>query len=187
MLLRGCVVTTTAADPQPFVILRQDFDRVIASVGVEVGRLVRKRILAAKLILNFDEGARHVGPPRCAFSSLSRHAKYKASYIAVPPPGLRARTPRESASVLSVKSCVTSGVTSKPTTNARSYLGRTVWFRNSMADSCSNLKRSRTELLASTRSPTCSGRSVSLWKLRISAAGLLSSTTLKSLFFKFFT
>src|SRR5881398_2776170 len=61
MLLRGCVVTTTAADPQPFVILRQDFDRVIASVGVEVGRLVRKRILAAKLILNFDEGVRHVG------------------------------------------------------------------------------------------------------------------------------
>src|SRR5207253_1004957 len=61
MLLRGCVVTTTAADPQPFVILRQDFDRVIASVGVEVGRLVRKRILAAKLILNFDERVRHVG------------------------------------------------------------------------------------------------------------------------------
>src|SRR5438552_17875833 len=61
MLLRGCVVTTTAADPQPFVILRQDFDRVIPPVGVEVGRLVRKRILTAKLILNFDEGVRHVG------------------------------------------------------------------------------------------------------------------------------
>src|SRR2546425_12799360 len=70
--------------------------------------------------------ARRVGPPRCAFSSLSRQAKYKASYIAVPPPGLRARTPRESASVLSVKSWVTSGVTSKPTTNARSYLNQTV-------------------------------------------------------------
>src|SRR5437867_12476701 len=61
MLLRGCVVTTTAADPQPFVILRQDFDRVIASVGVEVSRLVGKSILAAKLILNFDEDVRHVG------------------------------------------------------------------------------------------------------------------------------
>src|SRR5437870_13901759 len=61
MLLRGCVVTTTAADPQPFVISRQDFDRVIPPVGVEVGRLVRKRILTAKLILNFDEGVRHVG------------------------------------------------------------------------------------------------------------------------------
>src|SRR5439155_23880763 len=61
MLLRRCVVTTTSADPQPFVILRQDFNRVIASVSVEVGKLVRKRILAAKLILNFDEGVRHVG------------------------------------------------------------------------------------------------------------------------------
>src|SRR5207245_9633266 len=60
MLLRGCVVTTTAADPQPFVILRQDFDRVIASVGVEVSGLVGKRILTAKLILNFDEGVRYV-------------------------------------------------------------------------------------------------------------------------------
>src|SRR3989442_15434627 len=61
MLLRGCVVTTTAADPQPFEILRQDFDRGIPPVGVEVGRLVRKRILTAKRILNFDEGVRHVG------------------------------------------------------------------------------------------------------------------------------
>ena len=40
--------------------------------------------------------------------------------MAVPPPGRRARTPRESASVLSVKSWVTSGVTSKPTTKALS-------------------------------------------------------------------
>src|SRR5437879_13704413 len=61
MLLRGCVVTTPAADPQPFVILRQDFDRVIAPVGVEVSGLVGKRILTEKLILNFDEGVRHVG------------------------------------------------------------------------------------------------------------------------------
>src|SRR5438132_10992227 len=61
MLLRGCVVTAAAANPQPFVILRQDFDRVVAPVSVEVSRLVGKSILAAKLILNFDEGVRHVG------------------------------------------------------------------------------------------------------------------------------
>src|SRR5438876_10209957 len=61
MLLRGCVVTTPAANPQAFVILRQDFDRVVAPVGVEVSGLVGKSILAAKLILNFDEGVRHVG------------------------------------------------------------------------------------------------------------------------------
>src|SRR5213080_1849812 len=60
MLLRGCVVTTAAADPQPFVILRQDFDRVVAPVSVEVSRLIGKSILAAKLILNFDEGVRYV-------------------------------------------------------------------------------------------------------------------------------
>ena len=48
-----------------------------------------------------------------------------------------------------------------------------------MADSCSNLNRSRTELLASMSKPTCSGRLVSAWKLRISCGGLLSSTMLK--------
>src|SRR5271157_836470 len=52
-----------------------------------------------------------------------------------------------------------------------------------MADSCSNLNRSRTELLASISSPTCKGRLVSAWKLRISSGGLLSSITRKSLCF----
>ena len=33
---------------------------MIPPVGVEVGRLVGKRILTAKLILNFDEGVRYV-------------------------------------------------------------------------------------------------------------------------------
>src|SRR5438876_12411232 len=60
MLLRGCVVTAAAANPQPFVILRQDFDRVVAPVSVEVSRLIGQSILAAKLILNFDEGVRYV-------------------------------------------------------------------------------------------------------------------------------
>src|SRR5437667_6714735 len=60
MLLCGCVVTATAANPQAFVILRQDFDRVVAPVGVKVSLLIGKSILAAKLILNFDEGVRHV-------------------------------------------------------------------------------------------------------------------------------
>ena len=78
--------------------------------------------------------ARRTGPFRSSFSSLSRQAKYSASYMAVPPPGRSARTPRESASVLSVKFWVTSGVTSKPTTKALSYRGRIVWLRNSMAD-----------------------------------------------------
>ncbi len=55
-----------------------------------------------------------------------------------------------------------------------------VWFRNSMADSCSNLNRSRTELLASISRPTWSGRLVSAWKLRIISGGLLSSRTRKS-------
>src|ERR1700676_2492890 len=59
-----------------------------------------------------------------------------------------------------------------------------VWFRNSMADSCSNLNRSRTELLASISSPTCSGRFASAWKLRISWGGLLSSSTRKSACFR---
>ncbi len=59
-----------------------------------------------------------------------------------------------------------------------------VWFRNSIADSCSNLKRSRTELLASMSNATCNGRLVSAWKLRSSAGGLLSSTNLKSSCFK---
>src|SRR5437016_4644898 len=107
--------------------------------------------------------------------------------MAVPPPGRSKRTPRDRLSVLSVKSCVTSGVTSKPTTKAVSYLGRMVWFRNSMADSCSNLNRSRTELLASTRSPTWSGRSVWLRKSFTSSAGLESSMTLKSSFLRSFT
>src|ERR1700733_14460862 len=53
-----------------------------------------------------------------------------------------------------------------------------------MADSCSNLKRSRTELLASISKPTCSGKFVSAWKLRISVAGLLSSTMRKSACFR---
>src|SRR5438132_12091992 len=60
MLLRGCVVTAAAANPQAFVILGQDFDRDVATVSVEVCGLVGKIILAAKLILNFDEGVRHV-------------------------------------------------------------------------------------------------------------------------------
>src|ERR1700757_1927616 len=107
--------------------------------------------------------------------------------MAVPPPGRSKRTPRDRLSVLSVKSCVTSGVTSKPTTKAVSYLGRMVWFRNSMADSCSNLNRSRTELLASTRSPTWRGRSVWLRKSFTSSAGLESSMTLKSSFLRSFT
>ena len=45
-----------------------------------------------------------------------------ASYMAVPPPGRSMRTPWDSASVSSVKSCVTSGVVSKPMTNAWSKL-----------------------------------------------------------------
>src|ERR1700688_4930092 len=49
-----------------------------------------------------------------------------------------------------------------------------------MAASCSNFKRSRTELLASISKPTCSGRFASARKLRISAAGLLSSIIRKS-------
>ena len=42
-----------------------------------------------------------------------------------------------------------------------------IWLRNSMAASCSNLKRSRIELLASISRPTRSGRLVSLRKERI--------------------
>src|ERR1035437_163427 len=109
-----------------------------------------------------------------------------ASYIAVPPPGRSMRTPWESASVSSVMSCVTSGVVSKPMTNALSYLDRMIWFRNSMAASCSNLKRSRTELLASMSNPTRSGRFVSLPKKR-TLAGLPSSRTLKSFCVRSFT
>src|ERR1019366_908480 len=110
-----------------------------------------------------------------------------ASYIAVPPPGRSIRTPWDNASVSSVKSCVTSGVVSKPMTNAWSYFRRMIWFRNSMAASCSNLKRSRTELLASISSPTRSGRFVSLLKERTLSAGLLSSKTLKSFCVRSFT
>src|SRR5436309_14816185 len=60
MLLGGCVVTAAAATPQPLLIWRQDLDRVVAPVSVQVSRLIGKSILAAKLILNFDEGVRHV-------------------------------------------------------------------------------------------------------------------------------
>src|SRR5664280_3131866 len=110
-----------------------------------------------------------------------------ASYIAVPPPGRSMRTPRESASVSSVMSCVTSGVVSKPMTNALSYFDRMIWFRNSMAASCSNLKRSRTELLASMSNPTRSGRLVCRLNERTLSAGLLSSKTLKSFCVRSFT
>src|ERR1039458_4256042 len=55
-----------------------------------------------------------------------------------------------------------------------------VWFRNSMADSCSNLNRSRTELLASISRPTWSGRLVSARKLRITSGGGRKSTRLNS-------
>src|SRR5579863_7322509 len=58
-----------------------------------------------------------------------------------------------------------------------------VWFRNSTADSCSNLKRSRTELLASISSPTSRGKLVSARKLRICSTGRLSSRTWKSVCF----
>src|SRR5579863_8552327 len=58
-----------------------------------------------------------------------------------------------------------------------------VWFRNSIADSCSNLKRSRTELLASINSPTCKGRLLSARKLRTCSTGRLSSNTRKSVCF----
>src|ERR1019366_6665114 len=60
-------------------------------------------------------------------------------------------------------------------------------FRNSMAASCSNLKRSRTELLASMSNPTRSGRLVSLLKERTLSAGLASSKTLKSFCVRSFT
>src|SRR5450759_285907 len=110
-----------------------------------------------------------------------------ASYIAVPPPGRSIRTPWESASVSSVKSCVTSGVVSKPMTKAWSNLGRMIWFRNSTAASCSNLKRSRTELLASMSNPTRSGRLVCRLNERMLSAGLLSSKTLKSFCVRSFT
>src|ERR1035437_10097162 len=110
-----------------------------------------------------------------------------ASYIAVPPPGRSMRTPWESASVSSVMSCVTSGVVSKPMTNARSSLGRRIWFRNSMAASCSNLKRSRTELLASMSNPTRSGRLVCRLKEGMVSAGLVSSKNFKLVCVRSFT
>ena len=50
-----------------------------------------------------------------------------------------------------------------------------IWLRNSMAASCSNLKRSRTELLASMSRPTRSGRLVSRLNERTLSAGLLLS------------
>src|ERR1039457_4393778 len=56
-----------------------------------------------------------------------------------------------------------------------------------MAASCSNLKRSRTELLASKSNPTRSGRVVSLLKERTLSAGLASSKTLKSFCVRSFT
>src|ERR1039458_3692630 len=56
-----------------------------------------------------------------------------------------------------------------------------------MAASCSNLKRSRTELLASMSNPTRSGRLVSLLKERTLSAGLASSKTLKSFCVRSFT
>src|SRR5579883_3441596 len=55
-----------------------------------------------------------------------------------------------------------------------------IWFRNSIADSCSKRKRSRTELLASISKPTRSGRLVSRLKDSMLSAGLLSSITRKS-------
>src|SRR5258707_4147498 len=57
-------------------------------------------------------------------------------------------------------------------------------FRNSIAASCSNLKRSRTELLASTSSATCSGRSVWLLKLRILVTCFVSSRIRMSSLFR---
>src|SRR5664280_2286655 len=56
-----------------------------------------------------------------------------------------------------------------------------------MAASCSNLKRSRTELLASMSNPTRSGRLVSRLNERTLSAGLASSKTLKSFCVRSFT
>src|SRR5664280_990866 len=56
-----------------------------------------------------------------------------------------------------------------------------------MAASCSNLKRSRTELLASMSNPTRSGRLVSRLNERTFSAGLASSKTLKSFCVRSFT
>ena len=55
MLLCGSIVAAAAAVPQAFVILREDLDGVVAPVRVEIGGLVRKRVLAAKFVLNLDE------------------------------------------------------------------------------------------------------------------------------------
>jgi len=42
------------------VVLRQDFDGVVAAVGAEIGGLVRQRILTAQLILDGYEGVGYI-------------------------------------------------------------------------------------------------------------------------------
>ena len=70
---------------------------------------------------------------------------------------------------------------SKLTTMALSRLALTVVFRNSLAASCSNLKRSRMLLLVSTRTASRSGRSLSELKSWITC-GFLPSMISKSSF-----
>src|SRR6476646_10119760 len=53
-----------------------------------------------------------------------------------------------------------------------------IWWRNSIAASCSKRKRSRMELLASISNPTRNGRSVSAEKFMICLGGLLLSRNL---------
>ena len=59
-LLGGSVVTLPAAHPQALVILRQNIDSVVMAVRPEVGRVVRKRVLAAQFVLDLDERVGHV-------------------------------------------------------------------------------------------------------------------------------
>ena len=42
------------------MVLRQDFDGVVAAVGAEIGGLVRQRILTAQLILDCYEGVGYI-------------------------------------------------------------------------------------------------------------------------------
>ncbi|SPF35339.1 hypothetical protein SBA4_1640003 [Candidatus Sulfopaludibacter sp. SbA4] len=104
-----------------------------------------------------------------------------ASYRAVPPPGRRSRMARSSLSVSSIRSETSSGEVSKLTTMALSWDDLTTLLRNSLAASCSNLKRSRMLLLVSIRTASRRGRSLSALNSMIGWTRLFSITSKSAL------
>ena len=93
-----------------------------------------------------------------SFTSL-RQADRTASYKAVPPPCGSLASPLESWMGLSVRFCVITGFSAKPSTNPVSRLGCRIFSKNVPAALFSNLKRGCTESLVSTMRPMRRGRS----------------------------